>query len=54
MATPCPLRLDSNTIHTPGYGPELCNQQQEEKLLSTKAVTSYLYQAIVGRGAVLD
>ena len=38
--------LNSNPGHTPGYGPELSNEQPGEKLLSATAVK--LYQATVG------
>ncbi len=38
--------LDCNSVHTPGYGPELSEEQPEEKLLGSQGVK--LYQAIVG------
>ena len=38
--------LDSNPVHTPGYGLELSTEQPEEKLLG--AIGIKFYQAIVG------
>lgn len=38
--------LDSNPVHTPGYGLELSTEQPEEKLLGATGIK--LYQAIVG------
>ena len=38
--------LDCNSVHTPGYAPELSNKQPEEELLS--ATGAKRYQAIVG------
>ena len=38
--------LDCNSVHTPGYGPELSEEQPEDNLLGAQGVK--LYQAIVG------
>ena len=37
--------LECNTVNTPGYGPELSNEQSEENLLRARDIK--LYQAIV-------
>ena len=37
---------ECNTVNTPGYGPELSNEQLEETLVGARDIE--LYQAIVG------
>ena len=37
---------ECNTVNTPGYGPELFDEQPEEKQLGSRNIK--LYQAIVG------
>lgn len=37
--------LKGNTVHTPGYGPELSNEHQEDKRLGAREIK--LYQTIV-------